>query len=83
MHTRDDLISQVISIRKKYPTYSGFGRATMQDLWSDKDKENAVILKATDMNTSLLKIKVAVNSAYRLCHYLHRWPRLRYGSRRY
>jgi hypothetical protein len=57
MHTRDDLISQVISIRKKYPTYSGFGRATMQDLWSDKDKENAVILKATDMNTSFIENK--------------------------
>jgi hypothetical protein len=54
MHTRDDLISQLISIRKKYPTYSGFGRATMNDLWSDKDKENALVLKATDMNTSII-----------------------------
>jgi hypothetical protein len=57
MHTRDDLISQLISIRKKYPTYSGFGRATMHDLWSDKDKENALILKATDMNTSFIENK--------------------------
>jgi hypothetical protein len=55
MHTRDDLISQVIGIRKKYPTYKGFGRATMQDLWNDKDKENALELKATDMNTSFIQ----------------------------
>lgn len=57
MHTRDDLISQLISIRKKYPSYRGFGKATMDDLWSDKDKENAVIMKATDMNTSFITNK--------------------------
>ncbi len=57
MHTRDDLISQVISTRKKYPTYKGFGRATMDDLWSKQDKENAVVLKATDMNTSFIENK--------------------------
>ena len=55
MHTRDDLISQVIGIRKKYPTYKGFGRATMQELWSSKDKENALELRATDMNTSFIQ----------------------------
>ncbi len=57
MHTRDDLISQVISTRKKYPTYKGFGRATMDDLWSKQDRQNAVILKATDMNTSFIENK--------------------------
>jgi hypothetical protein len=54
MHTRDDLISQLISIRKKYPSYRGFGHATMSDLWAEKDREGAVIFKATDMNTSLI-----------------------------
>jgi hypothetical protein len=29
----------------------------MNDLWNDKDKENAVILKATDMNTSFIENK--------------------------
>jgi hypothetical protein len=57
MHTRDDLISQLISIRKKYPTYRGFGQATIDDLWSAADKEGAVILKATDMNTSFIENK--------------------------
>jgi hypothetical protein len=55
MHTRDDLISQVIGIRKKYPTYKGFGRATMQDLWSAQDKEGALEFTATDMNTSYIQ----------------------------
>jgi hypothetical protein len=55
MHTRDDLISQVIGIRKKYPTYRGFGRATMQDLWTVQDKEGALELSATDMNTSFIQ----------------------------
>lgn len=57
MHTRDDLISQVAGIRKKYPTYKGFGRATINDLWSKDDRQNAIILKATDMNTSLIENK--------------------------
>ncbi|OOQ57325.1 VCBS repeat-containing protein [Mucilaginibacter pedocola] len=55
MHTRDDLISQVIGIRKKYPTYRGFGAATMQDLWKDADKQGALELSATDMQTSFVK----------------------------
>jgi hypothetical protein len=55
MHTRDDLISQVIGIRKKYPTYKGFGRATLQDLWSAQDKEGALELTATDMNTNFIQ----------------------------
>jgi hypothetical protein len=55
MHTRDDLISQLISIRKRYPSYSGYGRATMNDLWSPNDKKDAVTFQATDMNTSIIK----------------------------
>ena len=57
MHTRDDLISQVVGIRKKYPSYKGFGQATMDDLWSKEDRQNAIILKATDMNTSFIENK--------------------------
>ena len=34
MHTKDDLSSQLISIRKKYPTYKAYGAATMDSLWS-------------------------------------------------
>ncbi|MFD0795118.1 VCBS repeat-containing protein [Mucilaginibacter litoreus] len=57
MHTRDDLISQLISIRKKYLSYKGYGHATMDDLWTADDRKNAVSFKATDMNTSLIMNK--------------------------
>ena len=57
MHTKDDLSSQLISIRKKYPTYKAFGAATMDDLWTIKDREEAIILKATDMQTSYIENK--------------------------
>ncbi len=52
MHTRDDLAAQLISIRKKYPTYQSFGRATIDSLWNKKNQEDALELKATDMRSS-------------------------------
>ncbi len=55
MSTKDDLASQLISIRKKYPTYKSFGTATMDDLWNSKDREGAIKLQATDMRTSYIK----------------------------
>lgn len=57
MHTRDDLISQMISIRKKFPTYKGFGKATLNDFWSKQDLEQAIRLQATDMNSSIIENK--------------------------
>ena len=57
MHTRDDLSSQLISIRKKYPTYKSYGTASMDDLWSLKDREDAIVLKATDMQSSYIENK--------------------------
>ena len=38
MHTKDDLISQLVSIRKKYPTYKDYGLATMDKLWTAADR---------------------------------------------
>ena len=57
MHTRDDMISQLISIRKEYPTYESFGRATMDDLWSTQDRENALTMKASDFRSSYIENK--------------------------
>ncbi len=57
MHTRDDLISQVVSIRKRYPTFKSFGQASMDDLWSKQEKENAIRMDATDLNTSYIENK--------------------------
>ncbi len=57
MTTRDDMISQMISVRKKYPTYKAYGKASMDDLLSAKDKENAIFLTATDMRSSYIENK--------------------------
>ena len=54
MNTRDDMISQVLGIRKKFPTYKLFDAATMNDIWSEDDKKRAIILNATDMNSSIM-----------------------------
>ncbi|MBA4167134.1 MAG: VCBS repeat-containing protein [Chitinophagaceae bacterium] len=55
MHTKDDLVSQLVSIRKKYPTYKDYGLASMNDLWTDKDKENAIRKTANDLQTSYIE----------------------------
>ena len=57
MSSRDDLVSQVISMRKKFPTYKAYGYATMHDIWSNNDLKDALILKATDMHTSYIENK--------------------------
>jgi len=57
MSAKDDLVSQVISMRKKFPTYKSYGYATMDDIWSDDDKKGAMIMKATDMRTSYIENK--------------------------
>jgi hypothetical protein len=55
MTSRDDMISQLISLRKRYPTYKSYGLATMDDLWSKKDREGAIQLRATDMASSYIE----------------------------
>lgn len=57
MHTKDDLAAQLLSIRKRYPTYQSYGKVTMNDLWNAKDKTGAVQLTATDMHTSYFENK--------------------------
>ena len=57
MSSRDDMVSQVISMRKKFPSYKAFGYATMDDIWSKADLKNALILKATDMRSSYIENK--------------------------
>ncbi|MEO8415340.1 MAG: VCBS repeat-containing protein [Ginsengibacter sp.] len=53
--SRDDLVSQVISMRKKFPTYKAYGYATMNDIWSDNDKQDALVLTASDLQTSYIE----------------------------
>ena len=55
MCTRDDMVAQLISTRKKYPTYKSFGLATIDDFWSKQDRENALDLIANDMQSSYIE----------------------------
>jgi enediyne biosynthesis protein E4 len=57
MTTRDDMISQMISFRKRYPTYKAYGKASVDELLNDKARENSLVFKATDMNSSYIENK--------------------------
>ena len=57
MNTKDDLASQLVSIRKKYPTYKSYGMASMDDLWSEKDKQGAIKKVANDLQSSYIENK--------------------------
>jgi hypothetical protein len=55
MSTKGDMEGQVISMRKKFPTYKAYGAATMDDIWSAKDKEGALMLQANYMSSSYIE----------------------------
>jgi hypothetical protein len=57
MHAKDDLTSQIISIRKQFPTYKDYGMASMDDLWPRKNRENAIKKTATNLQTSFIENK--------------------------
>ncbi len=55
MTAKDDMISQMIGIRKKYPSYKAYGLATMDDLYGPTEKANALSFRATDMASSYIE----------------------------
>lgn len=55
--SRDDLVAQVITMRKKFPTFKSYGLATLMDVWSESDRENALVMQATEMRSSYLENK--------------------------
>src|SRR6185312_7474303 len=57
MSSRDDLVSQVISMRKKFPTYKAYGYASMHDIWTDNNLKDAIVMKATNMQSSYIENK--------------------------
>jgi hypothetical protein len=57
MHAKDDLASQMVSVRKKYPTYTSYGLATMNDLWKEEDKKTAFIKTADYLQSSYIENK--------------------------
>jgi ASPIC and UnbV/FG-GAP-like repeat len=53
--TRDDLIKQMNTMRRKFPTYKSYAEATMDEVLSEQQRKGALILEAIDFRTSLLR----------------------------
>lgn len=55
MHAKDDLASQLVSIRKKFPTYTSYGLATMSDFWPENNRQGAILKTANDLQTAFIE----------------------------
>lgn len=55
MHSRDDMIKQMLFIRKKFSRYAQYGMATMNDLFSKDTLQGAQILQATHFQSSYIE----------------------------
>ena len=55
MSAKGDLEGQVISMRKKFPSYKAYGISTIDDVWNATNKQGALMLQANDMHSSYLQ----------------------------
>jgi enediyne biosynthesis protein E4 len=56
-HTRDDMVKQLVMIRKKFQTYEAFGSATVNNVFTPEELTGAQILKANWMYSSYIENK--------------------------
>jgi enediyne biosynthesis protein E4 len=54
-HTRDDMIKQLVLIRRKFKTYGEFGAATVQKVFNADELKDAQILSANWMESSYIE----------------------------
>ncbi len=54
-HGRDDMIKQLISLRRKFKNYTSFGLATVNDVFSPDELKDALVLKATNLQSVMLR----------------------------
>ena len=54
-HTRDDMIKQLVLIRRKFQTYGAFGAATVKDVFTAEELKDAQIMKANWMYSSYIE----------------------------
>lgn len=50
---RDDLLKQINAMRKKFPTYKSFAKAEMNQVLTEDERKDALILTANNFQTSL------------------------------
>ncbi|QLE02203.1 VCBS repeat-containing protein [Galbibacter sp. BG1] len=49
--SRDALISQIAAMKGRFPSYKSYGEITFEDLFTDKEKEAAINLEVTELQT--------------------------------
>ena len=54
-HLRDEALKQMISVRAKFVNYKSYARATMSDLLTKEQLENAYIGKANNFNSAYIR----------------------------
>lgn len=52
---RDALIDQIVSMRRRFPLYEVYGKATISDVISEQELENAYVLKSKTMQSSYIE----------------------------
>jgi hypothetical protein len=55
MHSRDDMIKQMLFMRRKFQRYANYGKATSSDLFSKDTLQGAQILQATHFQSSYIE----------------------------
>ena len=55
--TRDELLSQIIATRKKFPSYESYSEAQMSDIFSPQQLQDAKTLKANHLETTYFENK--------------------------
>jgi hypothetical protein len=53
--SRDDLLRQLTSMRKKFPDYKSYAVATMDQVLTPAERKNALVLEANDFRSVLLR----------------------------
>lgn len=54
-HTRDDMVKQLITIRRKFEKYGAFGAATVDQVFSAEELKGAEILKTNYLSTAFVE----------------------------
>lgn len=54
-HSRDEMIKQLISIKRKFQNYKSFGLATVKDVFPGHELDSAIILKTNTFSSSYIK----------------------------
>ncbi|TAE49662.1 MAG: VCBS repeat-containing protein, partial [Bacteroidetes bacterium] len=73
MHTRDDLIKQLLVMRRRFPTYAGYGEAPFASLFTPEESGLALRLRATCMESSWVE-NLGTDAQGKLKFALHALP---------